>query len=196
MEQHKITVSIGGGREIERAGLAALIAGLPGLRVIPLDSNPAAQVLVWVSLEGGDKLPTVALETAILLLTDDDEFESLPKKVTGLMSRDESSATLGIAIRQVARGEQYLSAHLVTAILQKHQQKRHPTEAIDSLTARERDILDLLVQGLSNKMIATRLYLSVRTVEGHLAKIYSRLGVHSRTEAILIAVNIPKSIGT
>ena len=58
------------------------------------------------------------------------------------------------------------------------------------MTDREQEILKLLAQGLSNKMIAAKLYLSVRTVEGHLANIYSRLGVHSRTEAMLIAVKI------
>jgi len=59
---------------------------------------------------------------------------------------------------------------------------------MSTLTDRERQILALLADGLSNKAIAARLYLSVRTVEGHLANLYTRVGVHSRTEAALIAV--------
>jgi DNA-binding NarL/FixJ family response regulator len=59
---------------------------------------------------------------------------------------------------------------------------------LSTLTDREREILALLSVGLSNKAIAARLYLSVRTVEGHLASLYTRLGVHSRTEAALIAL--------
>lgn len=198
MTHHEITVSVGGGHELDRAGLAALIASLPGLRVVLLDKTP--QVLVWNAQGGSDDLPPVSSDTAILLLTEAAGFESLPETVTGLLSRNEPPAALGIAIRQVARGEQYLSPSLAIAILQKSESKSSPTESqksvIESLTDREREILELLAQGLSNKTMAARLYLSVRTVEGHLANIYSQLGVHSRTEAMLMAVKIPKSIGT
>ena len=63
-----------------------------------------------------------------------------------------------------------------------------PRGAFPELTDREREVLILLAKGLSNKEVAQRLYLSVRTVEGHLANIYDKLGVHSRTEAALYAV--------
>jgi len=192
MTLHEITVSIVGGRELYRAALAAWIASLPGLRVVPLDKTP--QVLVWDTHGSSDDLPSVSSDTSILLITEAVGSESLPETVTGLLSRDESPAALGIAIRQVARGEQYLSPSLAIAILQKRESKSSLTESqksfIESLTDREREILELLAQGLSNKTIAARLYLSIRTVEGHLANIYSQLGVHSRTEAMLVAVKI------
>jgi len=194
MALNEIRVSVGGGRELDRAGLAALIASLPGLRVVPIEKNPPPQVLVWITTRDTDQYPAVQTDTAILLLTEGAAYESLPETITGLLSKDESPATLGIAIRQVARGEQYLSSSLVTAILQKRQAKSGFTDSetsiINTLTDREREILELLAQGLSNKLIASRLYLSVRTVEGHLANIYLRLGVHSRTEAMLMAVRI------
>ena len=192
MPPQLITVSVTGGHELDRAGLEALITSLPGLRVVPIDKNP--QVLVWVRGAKTNGPPLVLSGTAVLLLTEDAELESLPETVTGLFSRDEPPAALGIAIRQVVRGEQYLSPSLATAILEKRQANARLTEAekstIETLTEREREILDLLAQGLGNKMIAARLYLSVRTVEGHLANIYSRLGVHSRTEAMLSAVKV------
>lgn len=194
MTRHEITVAVGGGLELDRAGLEALIGNLPGLRVVSLDADLPPQVLVWDVRTDTSNLPSVSPDTVILLLTEDAGFESLPETVTGLLSRDESSAALGIAIRQVARGEQYLSPSLATAILEKRQAQSSLTESekssIDTLTEREREILELLAQGLSNKVIASRLYLSVRTVEGHLANIYLRLGLHSRTEAMLIAIRI------
>lgn len=200
MTHREITVSVGGGHELDRAGLTALIASLPGLRVVPLEQQPPSQVLVWEAQEGVERLPSHSPDTAILLLTEDADYESLPERVNGLLSKDEPPASLGIAIRQVARGEQYLSPAIAIAILQKRKTKAALTESqkpvIQSLTDREREILELLAQGLSNKAIAARLYLSVRTVEGHLANIYSRMDVHSRTEAMLMAVRIPKSIGT
>jgi DNA-binding NarL/FixJ family response regulator len=67
---------------------------------------------------------------------------------------------------------------------------------VEVLTDREREILALLADGLSNKAIAARLYLSVRTVEGHLASLYTHLGVHSRTEAVLLALQHPLSAPT
>lgn len=208
MALNEITVSIAGGYELDRAGLEALISRLPGLRVVPFDNHPPPQVLVWIRGTKSNGPARIAPAAAVLMLTDDAEFDSLPQTlalshvetVTGLFSRDESPTTLGIAIRQLAHGEQYLSPSLATAILEKRRATDSLTQSekssIETLSEREREILDLLAQGLSNKRIASQLYLSVRTVEGHLANIYSQLGVHSRTEAMLIAVKIPKNSRT
>jgi DNA-binding NarL/FixJ family response regulator len=194
MPINQITVSIGGGRELERAGLTALVANLPGLRVVSIEKDPAPQVFLWVNCPVTGELPSVSPDTKIVLLTEHVADETLPETVTGLFSRDESVSALGIAIRQVARGEQYLSPSLATALFQKRAEKTLVTDLelsrIKGLTEREREILDLLAQGLSNKLIASKLYLSVRTVEGHLANIYQRLRVHSRTEAMLMAVRV------
>lgn len=194
MTTREISVAVGGGHELDRAGLAALIASLPGLRVVLLEQQPPPQVLVWEAQEGAEGLPFPSPNTAILLLTEDANYEFLPERVSGLLSKDEPPVSLGIAIRQVARGEQYLSPAIAIAILQKRTTRSALTEsqksAIRSLTDREREILELLAHGMSNKAIAAQLYLSVRTVEGHLANIYSRLDVHSRTEAMLMAVRI------
>lgn len=197
---HEIRVSISGGRELDRAGLAALLASLPGFHVVPKENDPPPQVLVWATCPDSTELPLLKPGIKLLLLTETTTEATLPDTVHGLFSRDETASALAVAIRQVARGEQYLSPSLANAILAKRQATAALTaaekSAIQTLTERENEILDLLAQGLSNKMIATQLYLSVRTVEGHLANIYSRLGVHSRTEAMLMAVKAPKSVGT
>ena len=198
MTYQEITVAVGGGHTLERAGLSALITTLPGLRVVAIDHRPPPQVLVWVASVTPETFPPGEAETAVLLLTDHVEHQSLSEKVNGLLSKDEPMESLGIAIRQVARGDQYISPTLAVAIIQTRQQKFESPDpqVVDALTDREREILNLLAQGLSNKVIAARLYLSVRTVEGHLANIYTRLGVHSRTEAMLMAVQIPNSTGS
>jgi NarL family two-component system response regulator LiaR len=192
MTHNEITVAVGGGHSLEQAGLSALITSLPGLRVVAIDHRPPPQVLVWIGTANAEIFPSSDSETAVLLLTEHVEDQSLPEKIRGLFSKDEPPASLGIAIRQVARGDQYISPSLAVAIIQAHQQKSeaHEPLVVDALTDREQEILKLLAQGLSNKMIAAQLYLSVRTVEGHLANIYSRLGVHSRTEAMLMAVKV------
>lgn len=189
-----ITVSIGGGHELDRAGLTALLASLPGFRVVPEENDPPPQVLVWDTSPEFTELPPIKSGTKLLLLTETVSEATLPDAVHGLFSREETASALAIAIRQIARGEQYLSPVLAAEILQKRQSSSMlalpEVSLVDELTEREREILDLLGQGLSNKLIASKLYLSVRTVEGHLAKIYLRLGVHSRTEAMLMAMRV------
>jgi DNA-binding NarL/FixJ family response regulator len=155
---------------------------------------PPPQVLVWEASKRAKELPSVSSQTALLFLVEDASLDSLPESADGIFSKEESPEALGIAIRQVARGQQYVSPSLAIAILQKRPSTSALTQSqqsvIESLTGREREILGLLAEGLSNKTIAARLYLSVRTVEGHLGNMYSRLDVHSRTEAMLIAVKI------
>ena len=128
-----------------------MVASLPGLRVVSLNSNPPPQVLVWDARTDLNELPSVSRETAILLLVQETGLDSLPGTVTGLLSKDEPPATLGIAVRQVARGEQYLSPSLAIKIIQNRRIKTPFTESqksgVESMTGREREILDLLAQG-------------------------------------------------
>jgi DNA-binding NarL/FixJ family response regulator len=185
---HLLTVAVGGHYLIDRVALSALVSSLPGLQRVALDSIPPPRVLVWDAGAGDTAgLPRLPPEAALLLLVTVDDYSNLPSGVAGFFSKDETPEALGIAIRQVARGEQYFSPSLALALLQ-HQQAEPSSVDLNTLTDREREILALLAEGLSNKAIAARLYLSVRTVEGHLASLYTRLGVHSRTEAALIAL--------
>jgi DNA-binding NarL/FixJ family response regulator len=190
MSQPLITVAVRARYPLDRMGLAALITRLPGLQLIPLESDPPPQALVWdPGLREPVNLPHLAPETKVLLLVGDMESPTLPPGVAGLFSKDELPEALGVAIRQIARGDQYLSPSLALALLARGEAEAAPHDFdISILTDRERQILALLGEGLSNKAIAARLYLSVRTVEGHLANLYTRLDVHSRTEAALIAI--------
>ncbi len=191
-----VTVAVGSRYSIDRAGLAALVGSLPGLSLVAQDSSPPPQVLVWdTGGEGLERLPPLPLETALLLLVQDEVPKAPPPEVAGLFSKDEAPEALGVAIRQVARGEVYLSTSLALALVQRNTEKiGKPAVEINTLTEREREVLALLAEGLSNKAIAARLYLSVRTVEGHLASLYTRLSVHSRTEAMRVALQLGDTI--
>ena len=190
MNQAVVTVAAGAHYPFDRAALAVLIRTLPGLCVLPPESDPPPRVLVW---DPGprqlDGLPRLGPDTALLLVVGGSDPLALPPGVAGLFSKDETPEALGVAIRQVARGEPYLSPTLALALLgTRDSGAPSPAVAPRSLPEREQEILALLAEGLSNKAIAARLYLSVRTVEGHLGNLYARLGVHSRTEAVLLAV--------
>jgi DNA-binding NarL/FixJ family response regulator len=89
-------------------------------------------------------------------------------------------------VRAAAHGESVVSAKLLTRLLPRLQ-KRGGTGSTE-LTEREREILDLLANGLSNADIAERLTISVHTVRNHVAHLSAKLGAHSKLEVLAIAV--------
>jgi len=92
------------------------------------------------------------------------------------------------AIRAVARGESVLPP-AVAAVVVRHLAGKEPAEeAVRPLTDRELEVLELAARGLTNYDIAQRLYISVRTVEAHLTHTYNKLGVGSRTGAVVCAM--------
>lgn len=107
----------------------------------------------------------------------------------GVLSRDATLPELVQALVAAGRGEIVLPPSLATrALLALARGELRSQPQVEALTERERDVLTLLAQGMTNKNIAQSLFLSVRTIEAHLRNIYGKLGVASRTEAVLWAV--------
>ncbi|MBI3747304.1 MAG: response regulator transcription factor [Chloroflexi bacterium] len=109
--------------------------------------------------------------------------------VIGCVPADSPNADLARALVAVGRGEialpSSIAARALAELARPAAVDRRPT---DELSERERDVVRLLVRGQTNKDMAQALFLSVRTVEAHLRSIYAKLGVRSRTEAVLWAV--------
>jgi DNA-binding NarL/FixJ family response regulator len=131
----------------------------------------------------------------VIMLTtfDDDEyvFEGLRAGALGYVLKDTSSENLLNAIRAAARGESFLqpsvAAKVVSEFARLNPAPASPTTDTEPLTARERDILRLMVDGLSNREIADELVITEGTVKNHVTNILSKLGVQSRTQAALKA---------
>jgi two-component system, NarL family, response regulator NreC len=112
--------------------------------------------------------------------------EILRAGARGYLLKDSISSDLLAAVRAIARGEGYLSPGVSDAVLNDY--RRHVTDPIDLLTSREREVLQMIAEGKTNKDIATVLNLSVYTVDAHRGRIMEKLNVHSVTDLVRFAV--------
>jgi len=146
-------------------------------------------------IEATRQIKAIYPNIAILPLTgyDDDEyvFALLEAGAAGYLLKDSSGEELIEAIRQVMTGEPVLHPKIMKKVLNR---LRSPVEEQSTQTAgevlsdRETEVLRLAAQGMSNMEIADSLTLSVRTVQTHLRSIFNKLGVGSRSEAIVFGL--------
>jgi len=137
-------------------------------------------------------------DSAIVILTTYNEdarmIRGLSAGARGYLLKDTDRETLLNTIRAAARGETLLKPEIMARVLAHTAAAPAPatgrTPAATELTDRERQVLQLLVRGAQNKEIASQLNITERTVKAHLASIFNRLGVNSRTEAAAVAVQL------
>ena len=133
--------------------------------------------------------------TAILVLSayDNDQYiyAALEAGASGYLLKNARGQQLVDAIRDVKAGEVVLDPHVARKVVQwfSSLSRGERVEGLpDYVSDRELDVLKLAAKGMSNKEIAAELSLSVRTVQSHLGNIFDKLGVSSRTEAVLRAI--------
>jgi DNA-binding NarL/FixJ family response regulator len=112
--------------------------------------------------------------------------EILRAGAKGYLLKDAAGNDLLAAVRAVARGEGYLSPAVSDAVLTDY--RKHVTNPIDLLTSREREVLQMIAEGKTNKEIANSLQLSVYTVEAHRGRIMEKLNLHSTGELVRFAL--------
>ena len=140
------------------AAIPTLLAGRPTTGVVVLTASAADHVLL-AAIEAG---------------------------ASGFLSKTRSLDEVTAAVRAAAAGESVISPELLARLLPRF--GRGGPHAVDELTEREREVLGLVAEGLSNAAIAERLVVSVHTVRNHIASLSGKLGAHSKLEALSIAV--------
>jgi DNA-binding NarL/FixJ family response regulator len=132
---------------------------------------------------------------AVLVLTayDDDQyvFALLEAGAAGYLLKDVQAGELVRAIKSVHAGESILHPAIARKVINRFARaagRPSDEELIEPLTSREMEVLKLAAKGMTNREIADKLVISVRTVQVHLSNIFGKMGVGSRTEAVLLAL--------
>lgn len=141
------------------------VAAIPELRAI----RPQVRVVV-LTASAADQVLVAAIEAG----------------VSGFVSKTRGVGEVTAAVRAAATGEAVISPEMLARLLPRLH-RRSGTRHLD-LTERESEVLALLADGLTNAAIAERLFVSVHTVRNHIANLSTKLGAHSKLEALSIAV--------
>jgi two-component system, NarL family, response regulator NreC len=129
-------------------------------------------------------------KTRTILLTQHDEgqyvAEALDAGVKGYVLKNQVASDLLMAIRQVSRGQVYLSPGVSRAVMEAYRSKSEKSR--NSLTLRERQVLQLIAEGKSTKDVASLLGISVKTAESHRTRLMHKLGIHETASLVRYAV--------
>lgn len=182
--------------DVEVVGLAS-----SGAQAVQMAQELRPDVVVMdVKMPNGDGIEAtrvikrVCSEVEVLGLSgfdDDDTVVGILRAgASGYVLKDAPFAEILLAIRRVSTGQSYLTPSVARSVLWELQ--RQPGESMPTneqgLTPREVEVLRFIGKGMSNREIATSLEISERTVENHVRNVYTKLGIRTRTQALLYAV--------
>ena len=207
-----ITVAIADDQGMVRAGLRSLLGGEDDLEVVAeaADGEQAIAavrrfcpdvVLMDIRMPRLDGLAATrqiaaeGLTTRVLVLTtydlDEYVFAALRAGAGGFLLKDASAEELIEAVRTLARGEALLAPAVTRRVIEAFADTAEPDDdarvALQQLSTREREVLELLGRGRSNAEIAEALVVSAGTVKSHVANVFLKLGLRDRAQAVVFA---------
>jgi two-component system response regulator NreC len=144
-------------------------------------------------LEATRRITTARIPSKVLILSlyDDEDLiaGSLDAGAAGYVLKDGPSSQLLYAIEAVHRGDRYMSPRALSVIVERGSARGKGTGTrYDLLTDREREVLKLLADGFSSKDIASRLRLSIKTIDVHKCNLMRKLDIHNRAELVKYAI--------
>jgi two-component system response regulator DevR len=190
--------------EIVRRGIANLLTSEPDIEIVG-EAGTAAEALARIPAARPDiavldaRLPDGSgidvcrdirsghpqIRCLILTSYDDNDavFAAVMAGASGYLLKEVRGASLVDAIRQVAAGRSLLDPSVTERLLDKLRQPAEVDQRLAALTEREREILDLIADGLTNRQIGERLFLAEKTVKNYVSGLLAKLGMQRRTQA-------------
>ena len=186
-------------------GLAALINHQPDMQVVgeaasvaecvaaAADLGPDVVLLDFRLPDGTGAEATAALrqvrpEAKVIFLTREDtdaaRFAAVQSGASAFIHKSRAASEVVGAIRDVARGRMLITPRTIATLLAK---RRSIEAQLEALTTREKEVLRLVAEGLASRSVAAKLGISYTTVRTHIRSLGSKLGVHSKLEAIVKA---------
>lgn len=207
----RTTIVLADDHQIVRQGLRALLEAEPdfsivgeagdGLEAVRLVERLTPHVLVLDLMMPGlsglevtrdvcRRLPKTRVVILSMHASEGHVLEALRNGAGGYVLKNASATDLVQAVRTVAAGRRYLSPPLSDTLIEAYRQKAQstPLDPYETLTTRERQVLHLAAEGRPNPDIATRLFVSPRTVETHRANLMRKLGLRSQTDLVRYAL--------
>lgn len=145
-------------------------------------------------IEALRRLRSMGVESKVIILTihDDKEYlyETLNIGANGYVLKDADSDSLVKAINDVMDGKSYIQPSIANLLVSEIRSKENKSEdeiKIEALTKREYEVLTLIAEGLNNKEIAARLFISEKTVKNHVSNIFRKIDVSDRIQAAIFS---------
>jgi DNA-binding NarL/FixJ family response regulator len=194
---------------VVRAGLRMLIEHDESMKVVGMAGNRSEALtlakqsrpdIIILDIVLGDddglaflpELCETSSKSRVIILTGlrsvDAHRQAIRRGAMGIVLKDHAAELLLKAIAKVHQGEVWIDRSMIGSVLSdvRNEKRADPQAAkIDSLTPREREVIALVAEGLKNKQIGERLFISETTVTHHLSSIYSKLGVSDRLELVI-----------
>jgi DNA-binding NarL/FixJ family response regulator len=130
-----------------------------------------------------------SINALILTSYDDDEalFAAIMAGASGYVLKQITGTDLVDAVRRVAAGQSLIDPALTNRVLERLRSGPSEPDELASLTEREREIFQLIAEGLTNRQIGERLFLAEKTVKNYVSSVLAKLGVERRTQAVVLA---------
>ena len=190
--------------EVVRRAIAELLATVPGFEIVG-EAGTAAETLARVTAVRPDvavldaRLPdgsgidvcrdirSALPDTYCLILTSYDDHDAVLASVlagaSGYVLKEVATSGLVDAIRQVAMGRSLIDPGVIAQVVERLRNGSPNEKLLAALTQREREVLELITDGLSNRQIGDRMFLAEKTVKNYVSSLLGKLGMERRTQA-------------
>ena len=200
--------------EVVRRGIAELLGAVPGFEIVG-EAGTVEQALARVMAAKPDvavldaRLPdgsgidvcreirSALPETYCLILTSYDDQDAVLSSVlagaSGYVLKEVRTSGLVDAIRQVALGRSLIEPSVIAQVMERVREGSPTDTRLASLTQREREVLDLIAHGLTNRQIGERMFLAEKTVKNYVSSLLGKLGMERRTQAAVYGAEVRKA---